>query len=471
MRKTALGIALVLVFLAAACLTLPFPANAAPRTIVVPDDAPTIAAALGYALDGDTILVRKGTYQEHSLVISKSITLKGEKTSATVIDCIDPEVIDINMSGVFRSTTIQIAADRISILNLTLTGKGNIITGSGDETRIVGNTLKALEGTGISLYGSNQTIVQNSVETPNYGIECYGSNNNISANNITQAALGIILEGSYSIISGNAIANGLSVSGEKNVVAYNNVTAGIYMGEGSSNNVYANIVSGGGMGLSTGQGGSNVFADNYVENCWTGIESYGGENSIFHNNFVNNTNQFVAGIHEEFVADYFDNGKEGNFWSDYAGVDANNDGIGDSPYVIDDKRRDNFPLMFPWGPWDIPLPSPVNQSYSGSVPLVFVVDRPASWLGYSIDGKENVTVSGNTTIPGLAEGWHTVTVHANDTLGNAGSSETVSFQVVSQAGLSVTLLAGVAVAIVVTAAGLLLYFRKRKRQAATNVKD
>ena len=38
---------------------------------------------------------------------------------------------------------------------------------------------------------------------------------------------------------------------------------------------------------------------------------------------------------------------EGNYWSDYAGVDANGDGIGDTPYVILNGGADNYPLMTP----------------------------------------------------------------------------------------------------------------------------
>jgi hypothetical protein len=36
-----------------------------------------------------------------------------------------------------------------------------------------------------------------------------------------------------------------------------------------------------------------------------------------------------------------------NYWSDYTGVDANHDGIGDTPYVIDanNTKKDHYPLM------------------------------------------------------------------------------------------------------------------------------
>jgi len=38
----------------------------------------------------------------------------------------------------------------------------------------------------------------------------------------------------------------------------------------------------------------------------------------------------------------------GNYWSDYAGVDADGDGIGDTPYIIDDNNIDHYPLMGPF---------------------------------------------------------------------------------------------------------------------------
>ena len=36
-----------------------------------------------------------------------------------------------------------------------------------------------------------------------------------------------------------------------------------------------------------------------------------------------------------------------NYYSDYNGTDGNEDGIGDTPYVINDENQDPYPLMEP----------------------------------------------------------------------------------------------------------------------------
>jgi len=107
------------------------------------------------------------------------------------------------------------------------------------------------------------------------------------------------------------------------------------------------------------------------------------------------------------------------------------DFIGDTPYVIDSNSTDHYPLMIPYEtePPTITILSPENKTYAVNiVPLTFTVDEATLWMGYSRDGKANLTITGNTILSDLSDGWHYVAVYANDTFGNMGSS-TVSFAV------------------------------------------
>jgi hypothetical protein len=93
----------------------------------------------------------------------------------------------------------------------------------------------------------------------------------------------------------------------------------------------------------------------------TNIYSQGGahDNIIYYNNFINNTknvyNEVVMAVPAVSI---WDNDAVGNYWSDYNGTDANNDGIGDIPYVIDENNQDNHPLMTPVNISNVIPPSP-----------------------------------------------------------------------------------------------------------------
>jgi hypothetical protein len=112
--------------------------------------------------------------------------------------------------------------------------------------------------------------------------------------------------------------------------------------------------------------------------------------------------------------------------------------------------------------------SPENKTYTtDTIPLNFTVTRTTSWIAYSLDGHANVTITGNTTLTGLPNGLHNLTIYAKDTAGNTGTSETVYFSIKTQqsASFPITEVAAAAVAITVIiaiAAAALLLKKKRK---------
>ena len=106
--------------------------------------------------------------------------------------------------------------------------------------------------------------------------------------------------------------------------------------------------------------------------------------------------------------------------------------------------------------------SPENENYTSSnVSLAFTVNKPAVWLGYSLDGQEAATITGNTTLSGLSSGIHNITVYAKDAFGNEGASKTITFRI--EEPFPVAIVAAAAVAVAVTAVGVLVFFRKRSR--------
>ncbi len=114
----------------------------------------------------------------------------------------------------------------------------------------------------------------------------------------------------------------------------------------------------------------------------------------------------------------------------------------------------------------ISVVSPLNDSVcSSTVPLNFTLNKEVRWLGYSIDGENNVAINGNTTLANLPSGLHNLIIYADDAYGNVGS-QTVSFTVEKpKTGLFSNTNMAVATAVITAAACLtvgLLYRRHRR---------
>jgi hypothetical protein len=107
-------------------------------------------------------------------------------------------------------------------------------------------------------------------------------------------------------------------------------------------------------------GSGNKIVENYIadnmQGLFFGFEQVNGSAAnlpsnidISQNSFVNNTMQLsgcVCKVYNFSEARHaWDNGKQGNYWSDYNGTDANHDGIGDTYYVVDVLNYDRFPLI------------------------------------------------------------------------------------------------------------------------------
>jgi parallel beta-helix repeat protein len=118
-------------------------------------------------------------------------------------------------------------------------------------------------------------------------------------------------------------------------------------GNGVSNNIVGILLSGSNQTVTR-----NYIADNN-RGLFFGFNNKGdiipSDIVINHNDFQNNVVQLNGCECKDYNTTEpphsWDDGRQGNFWSDYTGTDVNGDGVGDTRYVIDVLNQDRYPLM------------------------------------------------------------------------------------------------------------------------------
>lgn len=128
---------------------------------------------------------------------------------------------------------------------------------------------------------------------------------------------------------------------------------------------------------------SGLIKDNIIKDSDYGIfiETGSYDNTIYHNNILDNTQNA-----NDLGTNAWDYGHlyGGNYWSDYSGVDANHDGIGDTPYDIPGgDNQDLYPFIEPSG-WQIPANQMPIADFT-YVPLNPSVFEPITFTDASID--------------------------------------------------------------------------------------
>lgn len=302
-----------------------------PPDLSVPADSQEIQEAINTANPEDKLFIYHGTYYEN-LVVNKSLSLIGQNRCNTTVD------------GNFTGDVIEIAANKVNITGFTIQNSG------------------ALPHCGILLNNStNNNLYDNQIIANNNIAIClsHSSSNNITANNIANNGVGISLEwSSNNTLQGNIITassfEGIWLDYSSNNRIYRNtVTAtsfhclGLY--ESPNNTVAGNTLSNSYIGIELFNSTNNgVFSNTLLKSNY-GIWLHSSSNSEFyHNNFVNNTHQVYDYSWNWSVlpsTNTWDDGVEGNYWSDYNCSDSGYDGIGDTPYFIDENNQDNYPLM------------------------------------------------------------------------------------------------------------------------------
>jgi len=247
-----------------------WPAQAA--TIFVPDNQPTLQDAINAAVDGDTVIVRPGTYLETVNFgpsgVPKAIKVKSERGPAVttidggqsdhVVSFISGEGLNSVLEG-FTVTNgksgIYCRSSSPSIIKNIITGNKTFFDGGGivciySNANIVGNIISGNEayysGGGIDCHSASPSIVHNFIsanrafEYGGGGIYCYASASPIIFDNI--------ITGNVADDYGGGVycRDGSSPGIINNIIARNKASyigGGICCREGSSPSITNNKVS------------------------------------------------------------------------------------------------------------------------------------------------------------------------------------------------------------------------------------
>jgi hypothetical protein len=265
-------------------------------------DFTNISDAINKAEITDIILIRKGVYNEHDLVINKKIGIIGEDPDNTIINC----------SG---KTAFTLASSYIDISNIQIINtKEFAITILTDSigctiTNCIINTINS--AIAIDIRSSYVTVSDCNLigfDNSRQGIKIHGSNNivrNCDIQDFSNGVLIILDSNNNEILNCNIINNENAVD----IRANSNF----------------NIIS-----------GSNINSNLQSIRIWQNSNS----NLIYLNNFLKND---IDAIDENNNS--WNNQTKGNYWDKYRGVDADRDGIGDMPYNISEGKVDRFPLI------------------------------------------------------------------------------------------------------------------------------
>ena len=325
----------------------------------------TIKEGVALAADFDTLLIKKGTYKEFNIQITKPLTIIGE--NYPVIDGEDKgEIItivsdNVTIDGLFiinvgTSYTADYAAIRVVqsenflIQNVVLeklffgiylekSKNGRVY-----HNKIIGDAVDEYNsGNGIQLwYSQNIVVERNIVQHVRDGIYLEFSDNITIENNISSDNLRYGLHFMFSnddIYKDNTFENngaGVAVMFSKRIKMQGNTfrknwgttSFGVLLKEINDAEIIGNTFEENTVGISIeGSNRINYSKNNFIKNGWA-IKVRGAcyTNTFIHNNFMYNS--FDLAYNSNLNDNIFDE----NYWSDYTGYDLDRNGTGDIPY-------------------------------------------------------------------------------------------------------------------------------------------
>lgn len=415
--------------------------------------------------------------------IIENVTINGLNSGSCIT------IYDSNAYFIIRNCTVYNSGNNLPSLDSGIKIKNS------ENGKIFNNTCRNNNGFGISFEDANNcTAEQNTVENNDWSgfflnieydnVNC--DNNQITNNNITyNDEYGIYIDGNYNpsvtdikfnLISNNNISyNGLDGIrirlSEYNTISnnriYNNTKNGISIRSVGLDTIYNQIV-GNIIYNNTEYGIENIArlteisGVNLISENLYAIRNYGDDTIIYNNSFFNNklygvviadssdnnniyANNFTfnpINAYDYSSSTQWDNGVSGNYWSNYIGLDANDDGFGDTPYDVLplSGSMDHYPIYSDGndiGP-TITIIDPTSDEVFGDEPPIYNITifdiHGIDKVWYTLDnGITNYTASvlidqiNQVAWNSLTSGQVTLKFYANDSSGLMGTAE-LNFQ-------------------------------------------
>jgi nitrous oxidase accessory protein len=361
----------ILAFLVAGIMFGIAPSSSQAQTVPI-----DLQAIIDSAASGATIELEPGTYAG-GVIIDKPLTITGHDWpvidsggAGTVIEVIAPDVTIENLVIRNSGASLDREDSGISVLEPRVTIRNNrledvlfgIFLRTSPDSHVVDNIVGAKSvfianrGDGIRLWESAATTVEGNVIDGGRDTVFWFTDNVIVRNNQISGGRyglhfmysdGAVVEDN--ILSSNSVGSFMMYSYDvtirNNVMADNTGPSGYGLGLKDMDDfvLTGNRLVSNRVGVYLDNSPSAAGSEGWVQDNLIAYNQIGASflpavrnNNFSGNTFIDNVEQVGITTSGHFTGNAWSVDGRGNYWSDFAGYDANGDGVGDVSYKVDD---------------------------------------------------------------------------------------------------------------------------------------